>query len=61
MQFTTTLLLGGKTATGIRVPDRYLAGTASGGHGAPSWNCPAHVGASARVPRISGRHYWETG
>ena len=33
MQFTTTLLLGGKTATGIRVPDRYPAGTASGGLG----------------------------
>jgi len=117
MQFTTTLLLGGKTATGIRVPDGVMA-TLGGGkpipvsvtingtryastiatmrgepmipvsadirsaagiiagdcaqadspdradeprHGGPSWNCPAHVGASARVPRISGRHYWETG
>ena len=30
MEFTTTLLLGGKTATGIRVPDGHTAPELSG-------------------------------
>jgi Domain of unknown function (DUF1905) len=34
MQFTTTLLLGGKTATGIRVPDEVMA-TLGGGKRIP--------------------------
>ena len=49
MQFTTTtLLLGGKTATGIRVPDRYLAGTASGGLGGGQ--------AGTALPTLERRH-----
>jgi hypothetical protein len=34
---------------------------ARSGHSGRARSCPAQVGPSARMLRISGRHYWETG